>query len=424
MEASFSRFMGVAAVALFAGALFATNYYVDAENGNDAWDGSSATRGEGDVGPKETLAGVMGISGLTSGSIVYAAEGYYTNKVMGTAPELYRVKVPSGVKLIASGRADRTFIIGESSQASKEDGGDGYGNGPGAVRCVNLAKNAHVIGFTLTGGRTPATASDTTCNGGAVYGTATFYVTDCIVSNNMSYFRGGAFGTGGVITRCLLTKNRAPNTRVGQSMQNGTAYNCLCKDAGDSYHFYSSTIYNCTFTGPGTSARNGTAYNCICLVSDGGQSLKFYNSYLVDLSSSAVTNNCVKTTAALLALDENYRPKPGSVAIDAGNPSYYSLPAAVGADKDYSGGVRVIGSLGIRLARSERCRRDRVFDSNCRGRRKAERMEELHERKACDRVHLWKRYGCVRRSCGWRLGDDGDGGYQLHPAADHRSRTA
>ena len=65
MKASFSRFMGVAAVALFAGALFATNYYVDAENGNDAWDGSSATRGEGDVGPKETLAGVMGISGLT-----------------------------------------------------------------------------------------------------------------------------------------------------------------------------------------------------------------------------------------------------------------------------------------------------------------------------------------------------------------------
>ena len=51
--------------------LSATNYYVDAENGNDAWNGSSATRGEGDVGPKQSLAEVMAISGIKSGDIVY-----------------------------------------------------------------------------------------------------------------------------------------------------------------------------------------------------------------------------------------------------------------------------------------------------------------------------------------------------------------
>ena len=130
-------------------------------------------------------------------------------------------------------------------------------------------------------------------------------------------------------------------------MTGGRAYNCLCKDAFDTYHFYSSTIYNCTFTGPGTSMRNGSAYNCICLVKDGGQNATFNNCYLVDLTAAAVTNNCVKTTTAALALDESYRPKPGSVAIDAGNPSYYSLPAAVGTDKDFSGGVRVIGSLDV-----------------------------------------------------------------------------
>ena len=335
------------AVAVAAAArLFATNYYVDAENGNDAWDGSSATRGEGDVGPKQSLAEVMAISGIKSGDIVYAAEGYYTNKVMGSSA-LYRVIVPSGVKLIASGRADRTFIIGESSQARKEEGGDGYGNGPGAVRCVGVANNSHVIGFTLTGGRTPATASDTTCNGGAVYGGNTFYVTDCIVSNNMAYYRGGAFCTGGVITRCLLTKNRAPNTRIGQSMTGGKAYNCLCKDAFDTYHFYSSTSYNCTFTGPGTSMRNGSAYNCICLVKDGGQNATFNNCYLVDLTTAAITNDCVMTTAAKLALDGNYRPKPGSVAIDAGNPIHYNPPAAVDATLDFSGGARVIGNIDV-----------------------------------------------------------------------------
>ncbi len=77
--------MAIVVAALFTGAAGATDYYVDAENGNDAWDGSSATRGEGDVGPKETLVGAMAISGLASGDIVHAAEGYYTNKVMGTA---------------------------------------------------------------------------------------------------------------------------------------------------------------------------------------------------------------------------------------------------------------------------------------------------------------------------------------------------
>ena len=40
MKAAKIRLAGVAVV-LFSGALFATDYYVDANNGNDDWDGTA-----------------------------------------------------------------------------------------------------------------------------------------------------------------------------------------------------------------------------------------------------------------------------------------------------------------------------------------------------------------------------------------------
>jgi len=152
MKAAKIRLAGVAVV-LFSGALFAADYYVDANNGNDAWDGSSATRGEGDVGPKQTLVAAMAISGLAYGDVVHAAEGYYTNGVVEVGVLRYRVAVPAQVKLIASGRADRTFIVGEEAPADAEDR-DAYGNGTGSMKCVYLYDKAIVWGFTVTGGRT------------------------------------------------------------------------------------------------------------------------------------------------------------------------------------------------------------------------------------------------------------------------------
>ena len=58
------------------------DYYVDAVNGNDLWDGSTAAipsveqqRLETVPGPRKTLAGAMAIEGLTSGDTVHAAPG-------------------------------------------------------------------------------------------------------------------------------------------------------------------------------------------------------------------------------------------------------------------------------------------------------------------------------------------------------------
>ena len=150
------------------------NYYVDAENGNDLWDGSTSVEPTPEQqlldpipGPKKTLAAAMAIPGLTSGDIVYAAEGSYTSETIEYSSALYRVVVPQGVRLIASGKAENTYIVGESSPIGTE-GNDDLGNGPGAVRCAYLDKDAHIIGFTLTGGRTPTTARGAAASGRSV----------------------------------------------------------------------------------------------------------------------------------------------------------------------------------------------------------------------------------------------------------------
>lgn len=39
----------------------ATNYYVDPDDGDDAWDGSVMVHTEGTIGPKETLGGALAL---------------------------------------------------------------------------------------------------------------------------------------------------------------------------------------------------------------------------------------------------------------------------------------------------------------------------------------------------------------------------
>ena len=55
------------AVVLFFGVLSATDYYVDAKNGNDDWDGTAVAAADVEtskIGPKQALANVMAIERL------------------------------------------------------------------------------------------------------------------------------------------------------------------------------------------------------------------------------------------------------------------------------------------------------------------------------------------------------------------------
>ena len=95
-------------IAGFAGsvALAADNWYVDAENGNDDWDGKcilSDALPELKQGPKKTLAGIFSQGEVlpAEGDTVHMAPGVYSNGVMTAASQNYRVIVPVGVTLMS-----------------------------------------------------------------------------------------------------------------------------------------------------------------------------------------------------------------------------------------------------------------------------------------------------------------------------------
>ena len=98
---------------------FATTWYVDAENGNDDWNGKADFANAvpaSNIGPKKTLAVFTNL--LASSDTIYAAPGWYTNGVAmvytNNLPEklvrFYTTK--SYISLIATGCATNTFIGG------------------------------------------------------------------------------------------------------------------------------------------------------------------------------------------------------------------------------------------------------------------------------------------------------------------------
>ena len=178
---------------IMSAAAFATDWYVDANNGNDDWDGTTADVPSQEVidqctaqsvpipGPRKTLHAMMSDECVQPGDVVNAAEGDYNEggEVKGTAQTVNRVQVKAGVKLCATGSRDNTFISGSGGT-----GTGAYTNG--AVRCVNfLAPSGDegygiVRGFTLRDGRTAP--SSTKEHGGASIGGG--LLVDCVLENN------------------------------------------------------------------------------------------------------------------------------------------------------------------------------------------------------------------------------------------------
>ena len=113
----------VAAVAVMSS--WATDWYVDANKGNDLWDGTTAAiptqeqidaiaAGDSIPGPRRTLHAMMSDEKVDVGDTVWAAEGDYNEggTVYRTYYTVNRVQVKAGVTLRASGSRDNTFITG------------------------------------------------------------------------------------------------------------------------------------------------------------------------------------------------------------------------------------------------------------------------------------------------------------------------
>ena len=359
--------IGFAATA-FTGA-WGADWYVDANNGNDVWDGTSAAipsqeaidaataAGVAASGPRKTLHAMMSDERVVAGDTVNAAEGDYCEggAVNGSKETVNRVQIKAGVTLTATQGRNNTFIIGSGGVFSSNQEINAYTNG--AVRCVYFLSppaNAGygygiVKGFTLKDGRT----ANTNEHGGASYGYG--LLVECDFQNNgcSKSDRGGTMHWGTAL-RCKFSSYARgyagyTNTKIIDSLISSTS------------KFYNScTAYNCTFSGDGYLRTGGKSYNCLFVGAGAANSdqtpkdqanTKHYNDF-----SRLEFNGC-ETDAFCRVVDkgetpydpETFRPRVFSVAIDGGDISHYAKAtngwtAAWLAEcgKDYYGGERVV----------------------------------------------------------------------------------
>jgi hypothetical protein len=236
--------------------LHAATFYVSPSGGQappySSWSGAARTIQDA-------------VDAAVAGDEIVVTNGVYSTggRAVGTNIVVNRVAVDKPVFLHSINGAQFTVIDGLKT-----------------VRCVSLASNAVLSGFTLTNGFVKSsggggiwcedltavvsnctmTASQATnvfgggsyggtivnCTftgnyasygGGACYGT----INDCVFSGNTATTGGGVYG--GMLTNCALTKNTAPS---GGGANGGTLNNCTVTDNSGSLGggIYGASAYN------------------------------------------------------------------------------------------------------------------------------------------------------------------------------------
>lgn len=261
---------------------FAAEWYVDAVNGDDSYDGKTAQTA------KKTIQAA--IDSAAKNDTVKVAEGIYQdenvyeykdskgNPVVITSS----VIITKNLTLIATGAKDKTHIVGRHADTVA-------GTGDGAVRCVYVKEgaSARIEGFTIRDG---ATSSG---NGGgvsfSVYNKADGWLVDCVVSNCVAA-RGGAIQYGTAI-RCFFTGNNS--TSYGKIASQSILYNCIAVGniGTDRLFNYPRAIVNCTIAGNNMNNfcySGGSHYVCNTIFLE-NQVSKFHD-------SNAVLSNCLVST--------------------------------------------------------------------------------------------------------------------------------
>ena len=253
----------------------ATDYYVDATDGNDAWDGSCKYEDRDETavpvkGPKKTFHGPTGVMtlDLQPYDIIHAAAGSYNEYGSARNSLTSRLSITqANLGVVADEGRDVTFIEGASATVDAVNG-----CGSDAVRCVYInSTGSYVRGFTLRNGRTlnKDTGSDKDYNcGGCIYGGIAI---DCVITGGGCSRRGrGARGV----------------TAVGCSLS--------ANDVGGDYSHYKGEYFNCVFNETVRYPYGVNSYNSTFLGSQGPRGGVHFNSYLEKTNGSTPTlTNCV-----------------------------------------------------------------------------------------------------------------------------------
>ena len=248
--------------------IWSTNWYVNANTDPDKGPvGDDGNSGFTPATPKRTLAAILSSEYVLAGDCVHAAPGVYNE---GSMAQLYaarksdaeslttpvRARVKAGVTLVGDGGAENTFIVGERKSGESEAGR--FQDVTAGMRCLNLDNGAKVVGFTVTGGSTPYTASSGEKEpylGGGIVGPLSAksvqpVVADCIISNNWACRGGGAFGTS--LVNCRIFENYV--TEDGVAAMCTKLVNCLVDrnygdtETGEALVRYPLGIYGSTLT--------------------------------------------------------------------------------------------------------------------------------------------------------------------------------
>lgn len=361
--------------------LGATEYFADAKNGNDAWDGKSATHEEGtDHGPKLSIQAAVDLAqdGSTAAAmnIVTLAPGDYTNGVRGVTSGGYvtsnRVYITYPVCIRSSrGREtrDETRIVGFRDRDAAT-----CNLGAASVRCALVASTAdgtRFEGVTFVGGAAYyCSGAGTDPNGGgAVWGgsgsVAAAYLIDCAVIDCHGRQGGGVYNA--TLVRTLVANCSC--THYGLGTRYVKAYNCVYYEnyinplsafgqktsAGAAG--YPSDHYNCTFFGNqtyGMGAFNGApkAYNCLfvyCGDKDGVYS-GITAKNCVSENSTLTTDGCRVVAAETLneifsPADGDWRLMPGATALTTGDAQWLGNIPEEFRSTDYYGNPRKTGEV-------------------------------------------------------------------------------
>ena len=204
-------------------------YYVDAEKGNDDWDGKAdyANRDESNnKGPKKSLQAAHDVA-TGNYPIVFAAPGVYntgvaTNYSSGTSNPCIRrlIATKKNIGFIAAEGAGKTFIVG-APDTSGTDGKFGAESVSGVYMQSNYAQ--FIQGFTITGCYSPATQSGAHQYGMAFCsGAHRAYCLDCVISNNYAVTSGSATYYG-VMERARIMENKSSQ----YTTRNGVFVSCV-----------------------------------------------------------------------------------------------------------------------------------------------------------------------------------------------------
>lgn len=172
----------------------------------------------------------------------------------------------------------------------------GTTNGNAAVRCAVVGNNAVLSGFTLTNGATAMNiyyGNWPECDGGGAWCEAFGVLSNCIISGNSAYKRGGG-ACYGTLDTCMLAGNSAS---FGGGAYYSTLNNCTISGNSAPNNYgggaYYGTLSNCTLTGNSAYVGGGSSHSSLadCTLTGNTASSAGGGSYYGTLNNCTLTGN-------------------------------------------------------------------------------------------------------------------------------------